>query len=54
MNRLLTLLPLAVFGCSESNLSSLDGNKTGDGPQIEVSPVSLDFGVLAESDEASV
>lgn len=54
MNHLLTLLPLVVLGCSESNLTFLNGNKAGDGPQIEVTPVSLDFGVLVESDEASV
>lgn len=54
MNRLIVLLPLAVLGCSESSLTSLQGSKAGDGPQIEVTPVSLDFGVLAESDETSV
>lgn len=54
MSRLTILFPLMALGCTESSLHSIDGNKGGDGPQIEVTPTSLDFGTLAEGDEAEV
>jgi len=54
MNRLALLFPIIALGCTESTLTSLDKNLGGDGPEIEVAPTSLDFGTLAEDDEAEV
>lgn len=54
MSRLLLLTPLFAVACTESNLTSLSGNKGGDGPQIEVAPTNLDFGTLSEEDDPVV
>ncbi|MFT4974685.1 MAG: hypothetical protein ACI8S6_000568, partial [Myxococcota bacterium] len=54
MSRLFIVFPLLALGCTESTLTSLDGNKGGDGPQIEVEPLNLDFGTLSEDDDAAV
>lgn len=47
-------LLVIIGGCSEQGFHSVDKNGDGDGPAIEVSPRSLDFGLLGHGDEAVV
>ena len=52
------LVSIALFvlstACTGQKLQSIDVYGAGNGPEIEVDPASLSFGLLSESDEAVV
>ncbi len=52
MARTTVLIATLLFGCSENSLSSLNNSGEGDGPQIEVEPMSIDFGTVSDADGA--
>ncbi len=48
------LLVLGLFGCMEQGFSEVDDNAGGEGPEIDVSPVLLEYGTLGQDDDAVV
>ncbi len=48
------LFAFVALGCNEQKLNSLGGDNAADGPQIEVDPLSLNFGVVRDDDDPAL
>lgn len=54
MRRFTPALVLLLVACSEQSFNKTDGNASGSGPAIQVTPTYLDFGSLSSGDDAMV